>query len=179
MDGQPDGLQVTVVDTTTNQKLALGSIACYANRSQTSRASYPNASYCVSSSSFQTVATNVDIASFSNNFVIHWWFPQGAGDSYECGRAKVMVQSDFTGTGGSGSGGSGTLGASTGPTGPNGGVLAASTGAPTTGAALPEVLGTLLLATGIFLVLTGALLYRRRPRFGDGRPPTLAPAVGL
>jgi hypothetical protein len=168
LDGQPGGLQVTVIDTTTRKRFVLGWVSCYTDPTETSPASYPDAAFCTSSSSFQTVATSVQNASFSNNFLIYWSFPASAGNPYQGSAATIIIEATFTGAA-SGE----VLGASTGP---NGGQLAAST--PTTGAALPEVLGTLLPATGIFLVLTGALLYRRRPRFGDGRPPTLAPSVG-
>jgi len=167
LDGEPDGLQATVTDTTTNQQFVLGTITCYTNRTETSPASYPNASYCASSSRFQTVASDVDNASFSNNVVIHWWFPVAAGNPYQCGRAKIILQSTFTGTGGSG-----TLGAGTGPTSPNGGVLAASTTAPTTGAQLPEGLAELLLGAGILLALAGVLMSKREHLTGRFQPPT-------
>jgi hypothetical protein len=98
LDGQPDALQATVIDTTTNQQFDFGTFTCYKNRNERSPAAYPNASYCASSSRFQTVATNVNNASFSNNFVIHWWFPPAAGNPYQCGRAKIILQSAFTGT---------------------------------------------------------------------------------
>jgi hypothetical protein len=166
LDGQPDGLLATVIDTTTNQQFDFGTFTCYKNRTESSPAAYPNASYCASSSRFQTVATNMDIATFSNSFVIHWRFPLAAGNPYQGGRAKIILQSAFTGTSGSG-----TLGVSTGPTSPNGGVLAASTTTPTTGAQLPEGIAKLLLGAGILLALAGVLLSKREHRTGLFQPP--------
>jgi hypothetical protein len=124
LDGQADGLQVTVT--------------------------YPNAAYCVSSSSSQIVATSVQNTTFSDNFVIDWSFPLAATNPYEGSGATITLVATFTGaTAG------GVLGASTGPA---GGVLGAST--PTTGAGLPGTLSSLLLVMGIAMVLAGVIVYR-------------------
>jgi hypothetical protein len=172
LDGQPTGLQVTVTDTDTGQTFSLGTVSCYADPSKSTGATYPDAAYCISSSSSQTVASNVDNASFSNTFVISWSFPLAAGNPYQGAGGTVLLQSTYTGTGASGTGasgtvGSGTLGASTGP---SGGQLAAST--PTTGAALPETLAKLLLGAGFLLALAGVLLYLRGRRTRPFQPST-------
>ncbi|MGA2872131.1 MAG: hypothetical protein ABSF27_00835 [Candidatus Dormibacteria bacterium] len=150
LDGQADGLQVTVTDTTTGQTFALGPISCYTDSTKTVLASYPNAAYCVSSSSSQIVATSVQNTTFSDNFVIDWSFPLAATNPYEGSGATITLVATFTGaTAG------GVLGASTGPA---GGVLGAST--PTTGAGLPGTLSSLLLVMGIAMVLAGVIVYR-------------------
>ncbi|MGH7643902.1 MAG: hypothetical protein ACRENX_13005 [Candidatus Dormibacteria bacterium] len=157
LDGQPDGLQVTVTDETTPQTFSLGPISCYTDSSESTPASYPNAAYCASTSSSQTVASNVNNATFADTFQISWSFPLAASNPYQGSSAAVTLASTYTGTTGSG-----TLGASTSP---HSGQLGAST--PSTGAALPTTLGTLLLGAGIILAVLGAMLYigeqRRRP----------------
>ncbi len=164
LDGQDTGLQVSVIDTSTRRKFALGPASCYTDSTKSAPASYPNAAYCESSSSSQAVASSAQNASFSNNFVIRWWFPWKAGNPYQGSAATVTLDATFTGaTGG------GVLAASTGPA---GGVLGAST--PSTGAALPETISAALLATGLLLVLAGVAVYRRRQGANAGRPPTLS-----
>jgi len=163
LDGLASGLQVSVKDTTTGHTFSLGTISCYTDSSESAAASYPDATYCASSSKSQTVASDVDNASFGDSFVISWSFPLAAGNLYQGGGAIVQIASSYTGS----TSGSGTLGASTGPT---GGVLGAST--PTTGAALPELVGELLLSVGFLLVLTGMYFYagRQRRQSAGGRP---------
>lgn len=165
LDGQPTGLQVTVTDTDTSKTFNLGTVACYTDSSESTPASYPNAAYCTSSSASQTVASNVDNASFGDTFEINWTFPLASGNPYQGSGATVQLVSTYTGTGT----GSGTLGASTGP---SGGQLAAST--PVTGAALPETLGRALLGIGVLMVLAGVCLYLRRQRNDRFEPPASA-----
>lgn len=153
---------MTVTDTTTGQIFSLGTIFCYRDSGKSAPATYPNAAYCVSTSSSQTVAKNVNNASFSNTFVVAWSFPLAAGNPYQGSGAAVQLQSTYVGAMGSG-----TLGASTGP---SGGQLAAST--PTTGAELPETLAQVLLSAGVLLALVGGLLYMRGQRNRPLEPPT-------
>lgn len=162
LDGLPSGLQVTITDTSTGQTFNLGTISCYTDSTEKTPGTYPDAAYCASSSSQQTVATDVDNASFSNTFKISWSFPLGSGNPYQGSGATIQLSSTYTGTGT----GSGTLGASTGP---SGGQLAAST--PTTGVQLPETLGQLLLGSGVLLILAGMFLYVRRQRNEPFEPP--------
>lgn len=161
LDGRPNGLQVTVTDETTPQTFTLGAVSCYTDSSKSTAATYPNAAYCVSTSSVQTVATNVSNSSFSDTFKISWSFPLAAGNPYQGSGATVQLASTYTGTTGGG-----VLGATTGP---HGGQLAAST--PTTGASLPEALGKLLLGAGVLLALIGVLVYLRDQRTRPLRPP--------
>jgi hypothetical protein len=97
-------------------------------------------------------------------FVISWSFPLAASNPYEGGGVTIQLQFTYTGTT-SGS----VLGASTGT---SGGQLAAST--PATGAALPEMLGKLLLGAGFLLALAGVLLYLRGQRSRPFQPPTVS-----
>lgn len=108
-------------------------------------------------------------ARFSHNFAISWSFPLAASNPYQGGGVTIQLQFTYTGTT-SGS----VLGASTGTsgTGTSGGQLAAST--PATGAALPEMLGKLLLGAGFLLALAGVLLYLRGQRSRPFQPPTVS-----
>ncbi|MGH7642658.1 MAG: hypothetical protein ACRENX_06530 [Candidatus Dormibacteria bacterium] len=162
LDGQSTGLRVLVKDLTTGANFPLGDVSCYTDASESRASPYPNGAYCASSSNPQTVATNVDNASFGDSFQITWSFPIAAGNPYQGAGGTIQLDSTYTGTGGSG-----TLGASTGPT---GGQLAAST--PTTGARLPETLGQLLLGAGVLSVLAGMFAYMMAQRNRSVEPPT-------
>jgi hypothetical protein len=181
LDGQTDGLQVTITDTSSNQTFSLGAVSCYSDSGKSTLASYPNAAYCVSSSRSQTVASNVGNASFSNDFVISWSFPLAASNPYEGGGVTIQLQFTYTGTtsgavrgASTTTSGTTTSGTGTSGTGTSGGQLAASTGTPTTGAALPETLAKLLLGAGFLLALAGVLLYLRGQWSRPFQPPTVS-----
>jgi len=157
LDGLPSGLHVTVTDTTSGHVFALGTILCYTDPSASTAAAYPNSAYCSSSSTAETVASDVNNATFDDTFKIHWWLPRTSGNPYQGSAGSIELTSTYTGTSGSG-----TLGASTGP---SGGQLAAST--PVTGADLPETVGRLLLGAGVVLILFGLFLYMKSR---DARP---------
>jgi hypothetical protein len=164
---------VTVTDTTSGQTFVLGAISCYTNSTKTAPASYPNAAYCVSSSSSQTVATSVQNTTFSDNFVIDWSFPLAATNPYEGSGATITLDATFTGATAGGARGASTtggqhgglLGAST-TGGQHGGVLGASS--PVTGAQLPIVLSCVLIVLGLGLVFSGLWVWRRQRSFGQG-----------
>ncbi|HUY07936.1 MAG TPA: hypothetical protein VMW80_00580 [Candidatus Dormibacteraeota bacterium] len=162
LDGRFSGLQVSVTDTTTGRTFGLGPFSCYADSTRSAPASYPDSSYCLSSTKKQTVASNVGNATFRNTFAVKWSFPLASGNPYQGSGARIQLQTVYVA-----SSGGGTLGASTGP---NGGPLAAST--PTTGARLPETLGQLLLGAGVLIALVGMFLYMRGGRTRPSLPPT-------
>ncbi len=163
LDGTSSGLQVVITDLTTGSTFALGPVSCYTDSSKTTKATYPTAAYCASTSKPQRVASSVDNAKFSNTFQIKWEFPIGAGNPYQGAAATISLTPTFTGaTGGAVKGASTTRGSTT----PHGGVSGAST--PATGAGLPLVLSRILIVAGLALLFSGLLVWRRKGHFARG-----------
>jgi hypothetical protein len=148
LDGQPNGLQVTVTDSSGNT-FGAGTISC--------SGAYPYASSCSSSDPNQAVPGTTGTSSWTDTFTIGWKLPLAAGNPYQGGSAVVTVTPFYNGipapspspsptpTGG-------VAGASTGPT-PAGGAPAST---PPTGAGPIPTSSLVLIALGMLLLLVGA-----------------------
>jgi hypothetical protein len=164
LDGNSDGLQVTLADTTSGDTYGIGTVNCAGTY-------YPDATPCSSADSLQPVSSTSITSGNTDVITVNWSFPLQAGNPYQGGTATVALQEEYSGTTAiatpnpSGS----VLGVSTSSPTPAGGVLGVST--PTTGAQLPQlqiVLSQILIVLGLGLVFAGLLMLRRERRFGRG-----------
>lgn len=164
LDGNTDGLQVTLTDTTSGDAHGIGTVSCPGTY-------YPDATPCSSADSLQPVSSTAITSGNTDVITVNWSFPLQAGNPYQGGTAIVALQEEYSGTTAiatpnpSGS----VLGVSTSSPTPAGGVLGVST--PTTGAQLPQlqiVLSQILIVLGLGLVFAGLLMWRRERRFGRG-----------
>jgi hypothetical protein len=181
LDGQPNGLQISLTDSVTMRSYSIGPVSC--------TGVYPDASSCGSSDLGQLVTSGSLNSGFQETVVLNWSFPLAAGDPYEGGHATVELWATIGGVVVTPSAVStptptttasptaaptgGVLGAHTSPSPSPGahhhsGVLGASTSTPTTGAGLQVAFSRVLILLGFALIFAGLWVWRRQRYFRHG-----------